>query len=203
MSTVNRNRGFLFRLIIFVFFVCVFIAVASPVKAYAALPVYQCVGKDVYVETPGCTRKAFNDGSIAITKIRRTLPSYDKAAGDVNKQAELRADIANELTILELPFGTDPVAAARALVTQIVPSQEKKVAKPLLCEWTDFFVPTCWLRMISVLIGTLLISISALILAIADMLFNWSVDNTILLFSSAVFDRVKDGVNAGWTAMRD
>ncbi|MDO8522171.1 MAG: hypothetical protein Q7S08_02700, partial [bacterium] len=47
------------------------------------------------------------------------------------------------------------------------------------------------------------ISISALILAIADMLFNWSVDNTILLFSSAVFDRVKDGVNAGWTAMRD
>ena len=65
------------------------------------------------------------------------------------------------------------------------------------------FDPGCWLRIIAVVIGTLLISISAWILAIADLLFNWTVDNTILLFATSVFDKVKDGVDAGWTAMRD
>ena len=52
-------------------------------------------------------------------------------------------------------------------------------------------------------IGALLIFVSALFLALADLLFNWSVDNTILLFSTEVFAKVEGGVNAGWTAMRD
>lgn len=67
--------------------------------------------------------------------------------------------------------------------------------------WGSPFI--CVTRLVSVMVGSFLISISALFLALADMLFNWSVDNTILLFSSSVFDKVKDGVNAGWTAMRD
>ena len=61
----------------------------------------------------------------------------------------------------------------------------------------------CTTRLVTVGLSTVLISISAWVLALSALIFNWSVDNTILLFSSSVFDKVEGGVNAGWTAMRD
>lgn len=67
----------------------------------------------------------------------------------------------------------------------------------------NLLLPVCWVRLIAVTVGWLLLSLSAWLLAIADMLFNWTVDNTILLFSTAIFAKVSGGVNAGWTAMRD
>ena len=72
------------------------------------------------------------------------------------------------------------------------------------CEGTaSFFNLTCWLRLIAVLIGTALVSITAWLLAISGMLFDFIVDKTILQFGSFFNEHLKTGVEAGWTALRD
>lgn len=53
------------------------------------------------------------------------------------------------------------------------------------------------------LIGSTLISASAWLLALAGMLFNWLVDNTIILYRDSMFKLVEPGINVGWAAFRD
>ena len=64
------------------------------------------------------------------------------------------------------------------------------------------FITCIWNPFIAAF-GALLISIAALFLALADMLFNWSVDKTVLLFKDAIFAGIEPGINAGWSALRD
>ncbi len=52
-------------------------------------------------------------------------------------------------------------------------------------------------------ISSLLISISAWLLSVAGVLFNWLVSNTIVNFKTSIFDAVSPGVDAGWSAFRD
>src|SRR3989338_4204467 len=89
--------------------------------------------------------------------------------------------------------------------------QADKAAKTLAltnpsCEGLENFWAkpgVCTARLVAVGLGGLLISIGAWLLALADMIFNWTVDNTILLFSTALFNKVSPAINIGWTAMRD
>ena len=61
----------------------------------------------------------------------------------------------------------------------------------------------CTGRVIATAVSSMLISISAWALAIAGVLFNWSIMNAVILFKDVIFEPIKDGVNIGWTAFRD
>src|SRR3989338_8327851 len=110
---------------------------------------------------------------------------------------------ATQTTYLIDTAGTTTIAGQKQAVVKA------KAATPIPtggCGFRDgqsFSFVTCIWNPLMAAVGALLISITALFLALADMLFNWSVDNTILLFSTAIFAKVEGGVNAGWTAMRD
>jgi hypothetical protein len=61
---------------------------------------------------------------------------------------------------------------------------------------------TCAFRHVIGLVATTLIYISAWVLTVAGMLFNFLVQYTVVEFG-AVYGMVKPGVEAGWTAFRD
>ncbi|MCR4281046.1 MAG: hypothetical protein NUV88_01800, partial [Candidatus Kaiserbacteria bacterium] len=203
MSNVKHGK-FFYREITLILFVCVFAAITGPVKAYAALPTYQCVGKDVYVETPGCTKAQFNDGSTALLSLKRSLSSYD-GTSDASAKTKRVSEIMEYLNVLEYPSGSDPIAAARSLTGVVVPKQEAAAEKPLICDGflANTFNPICWARTIAAVVSSLLITIAAWALAIAGVLFNWSIMNAVILFKDVIFNPISDGINIGWTAFRD
>ena len=207
MSVVKKHSGFFYRGLVLALFLCALLIASSPAKVYAALPVYQCVGKNVYAETPGCTEKEFANGSKAFTFLRFALPAFEKAKtkGDVKGQSDQMAEIVEQLRILEYPAGADPIAAARQLLNQEVPKQEAAADKPLICDGflANTFNPICWARTIAAVVGSLLMTVAAWALAIAGVLFNWSVMNAVILFKDVIFEPIKDGINIGWTAFRD
>src|SRR3989344_9204567 len=207
MSVVKKHSGFFYRGLVLALFLCALLIASSPAKVYAALPVYQCVGKNVYAETPGCNEKEFANGSKAFTFLRFALPAFEKAKtkGDVKGQSDQMAEIVEQLRILEYPAGADPIAAARQLLNQEVPKQEAAADKPLICDGflANTFNPISWARTIAAVVGSLLMTVAAWALAIAGVLFNWSVMNAVILFKDVIFEPIKDGINIGWTAFRD
>src|SRR3989344_4245242 len=207
MRVVKKHSGFFYRGLVLALFLCALLIASSPAKVYAAPPVYQCVGKNVYAETPGCTEKEFANGSKAFTFLRFALPAFEKAKtkGDVKGQSDQMAEIVEQLRILEYPAGADPIAAARQLLNQEVPKQEAAADKPLICDGflANTFNPICWARTIAAVVGSLLMTVAAWALAIAGVLFNWSVMNAVILFKDVIFEPIKDGINIGWTAFRD
>lgn len=206
MSDIKHDK-FFYREITLILFVCVFAAITGPVKTYAAPLVYQCVGKNVYAETTGCTQTQFIPGSTALRMLTFALRDFDKAktAGDVSEQTKQTSEIVKQLTILEYPIGADPIVAARSLLNVDVPKQEEAAVKGLVCDGvlTNLFNPICWARTIAAVASSLLISVAAWALAIAGVLFNWAIMNSVILFKDVIFEPIKDGINIGWTAFRD
>ena len=74
-------------------------------------------------------------------------------------------------------------------------------------DWSPIFNPTCWGRTISVVIGTLFISLTSWLLEVAGNIFNWLVDNTIIQFgtfgSSQPLTDFINSINIGWSLFRD
>src|SRR3989344_6351286 len=156
------------------------------------------------------TPKWVADGNVAMNNAMQVLDKVKTRTA--NSVPTLIVQNQRDADIIANPNSSpQAVAQAQARINQqtqkiaLVDDKANGKTSETLCKGflENAFNPICWIRMISVVIGTLLISVSALILAIADMLFNWSVDNTILLFSTAIFAKVADGVNVGWTAIRD
>src|SRR3989344_1463734 len=71
--------------------------------------------------------------------------------------------------------------------------------------WSGYLgdLPTCMFRTFVAGAGALFMSISAWILGVSGLLFNWLVDNTIVSFGSVYTSSVSEGVNLAWTAFRD
>ena len=176
----------------------------SPAKAYAAPPVYQCVGTRVAASTDGCTENQWVPGNKAQIFLINALRDFDKAKArsDVAEQAKQSAEIVKQLIILEYPAGADPVEAARALLKVEIPRQEEK-ADITSCGLTQIFNPICWARTIATVVSSILISVAAWALAIAGVLFNWAIMNAVILFKDVIFNPISSGINIGWTAFRD
>ncbi len=68
---------------------------------------------------------------------------------------------------------------------------------------TDFFNPICWGRVIGGMISTILIGISGFLLALAGLLFNWTIQYLIVDFNTFVYGGVRGGIDIAWTAFRD
>lgn len=63
---------------------------------------------------------------------------------------------------------------------------------------------TCTGRMLSVIIGTVLITANAWLLATAGYLFNILIDHTVVRFGTILLDTgVRQAIDTGWTALRD
>ncbi|MDO8561979.1 MAG: hypothetical protein Q7S05_04110, partial [bacterium] len=69
----------------------------------------------------------------------------------------------------------------------------------------DFFKSpfVCGGRMVASILSSILISVAAWALAIAGVLFNWTLMNTVILFKDVIFGPIENGINIGWTAFRD
>lgn len=76
--------------------------------------------------------------------------------------------------------------------------------QPSTCDsyWSLFDV-VCWGRTLSVLIGSALIAMSAWLLAVAALFFNFLVDHTIIQFGALFTPGVREGIDIGWSAIRD
>ncbi|MBI4133234.1 hypothetical protein HY478_01325, partial [Candidatus Uhrbacteria bacterium] len=66
--------------------------------------------------------------------------------------------------------------------------------------WVGF---TCFLRLFSVLTGTVLISLTAFFLALSAFLFNVLVHHTVVSFGYLFNDGVQQAINVGWGGIRD
>ena len=75
----------------------------------------------------------------------------------------------------------------------------------LTCEkWQDWVGFRCFGRMLSVFIGTALITLTAWLLAATGYLFNLLVDHTVVQFGNLLISGgVKQAIDTGWTAIRD
>lgn len=65
------------------------------------------------------------------------------------------------------------------------------------------FSITCWFRTISVVLGTILVTATAWLLAIAGILFDFLIDKTIVQFGAYYNEYLKAGIEVGWEAFRD
>src|SRR3989338_7430587 len=206
MSAVNKHRKLFYRGLVLALLLLAFVFVASPMKAYAATPLltYQCVGKDVAVETARCSGKQRIDGGAALISLKRSLSAYD-GTGDASAKTKRVSEIMEYLNVLEYPSGSDPIAAARSLTGVVVPNQEAAAEKPLICDGflANTFNPMCWARTIAAVLSSFLIAIAAWALAIAGVLFNWTIMNAVILFKDVIFNPISSGINIGWTAFRD
>ncbi len=68
---------------------------------------------------------------------------------------------------------------------------------------SDWIGVTCFGRMISVALGTALITLAAWLLAAAGFLFNTLVDSTIISFGTLFTPKVAEAVALAWSAFRD
>ncbi len=76
--------------------------------------------------------------------------------------------------------------------------------EPVTCTaWYHFLYPTCLWRGAMAALGTTFISLSAWFLAAAGLIFNFTLDYTIVEFGSKVYTPVKAGVELGWQLFRD
>ncbi len=207
MSAVKKHSDSFYPGLVLALFLCALLIVSSPAKVYAAPPVYQCVGIGVAANSPGCTKEQARNGTVALVALRSALKKFDeaKAEGNEKEQAAQTIKIAGQLAILEYPAGADPIAAARSLLNAEVPKREAAAEKPLICDGflANTFNPICWARTIAAVVGSLLMTVAAWALAIAGVLFNWSVMNAVILFKDVIFVPIEDGINIGWTAFRD
>ncbi|MBI5644677.1 hypothetical protein HY970_01110 [Candidatus Kaiserbacteria bacterium] len=71
----------------------------------------------------------------------------------------------------------------------------------------DFFDTRCWGRVISVTIGTMLVALTAYLLELVTLLFNWLTYYTIVAFGDSangfLTTSVQTGINTVWTVFRD
>lgn len=61
----------------------------------------------------------------------------------------------------------------------------------------------CVGRAIAVVIGTSLMSLTAWLLGLAGLLFDWLVYHTIIAFADSFYNTVSGGINTGWRIFRD
>lgn len=84
--------------------------------------------------------------------------------------------------------------------------QQYRTANPLSCYeetsliWSTW---TCIWHNLMASVGSLFIAIAAWFLAIAGTLFNWVIEMTVILFSTAMYDLAGDGIELAWAAFRD
>src|SRR3989344_4839964 len=112
--------------------------------------------------------------------------------------------------IVALPDGTVGKQTTGGVITPLkAPPGTKlsinKAAPGNACaSFTDKLDIVCWGRMISVIIGTALVTVTAWLLGIAGLLFNVLIDHTVLDFSGWFYSGgVKTAVDGAWGAFRD
>ncbi len=71
-----------------------------------------------------------------------------------------------------------------------------------ITNWSPFFNPTCWLRMLGALFTSVFVWIGIKILVFAGFLFNYLLDYTVIKFRD-MYLLIQVGVETGWTAFRD
>ena len=108
--------------------------------------------------------------------------------------------IINYLISTPNPISESDRAAARQL------AEKNANATSISCSglYAFFLNPTtCVARSLSVVIGTALITLTAWLLAVAGLLFNFLVDHTIVSFGKLVNENVKLAIETGWSGIRD
>ncbi|MEK7132442.1 MAG: hypothetical protein AAB830_00125 [Patescibacteria group bacterium] len=107
--------------------------------------------------------------------------------------------------------GGNPDIGGATFLEGLSPEQRSELAvahdpKPISCSGVLNFWSTplsCLWRSLIAAVSSILITVAAWVLAVAGILFNWSVVNSIILFKASIFEPIKDAINVGWTAFRD
>jgi len=84
-----------------------------------------------------------------------------------------------------------------------IPVGQTRIKPPETCGLSNFEFNKCIWNPLVVAVSSVLISVSAWILALSGVLFNWLVDNTIILYKTSVFAPVEKGISISWTIFRD
>ena len=85
-------------------------------------------------------------------------------------------------------------------------AEGKKVAPPTDCDsWINYAgsFGNCIFRTFVSGLGAVLMSLTAWLLGLAGLLFDWLVYHTIMVFADSFYNTVSTGINAGWTIFRD
>ena len=159
---------------------------------------------------------AATEGSAGITTLMSGLSEPCRATGDcTDADVQLMRRIVAACPVSKLEsgkWGIDPSVCTpeeiEAFGEIANPYKEKRRNGPISCKvgWTNLsaiFDPVCWGRTISVIIGAVLISITAWLLALAGLLFDFVIDVTIVQFGALFDSSLKAGIDAGWTVFRD
>lgn len=192
-----------------------FVIISIPTKAHAAFdPVTSCALP--YVLTAPGDPEVGN--TVYICKgARDNKPPIDLSTPDYAKDQKACKDGGGDHLAIIGYYGKSPrpvcvdangkvVATGTGLLPttpRITTTDKNQPPKPPgTCNWVDgnFSFNTCiWYPLVAVVSATL-ISMSAWILALAGVSFSWLIDYTILLFSTLIYEPLKDAINIGWNA---
>lgn len=101
---------------------------------------------------------------------------------------------------------TGTTASTGAAATTQPSSTVQPGTPPVNCNsWTGFFTNpvTCIGWSLSGVISELLVYLASWVLAVAGILFNWVLNETVLQFGQFVNNNIITGINTAWTAFRD
>ena len=80
----------------------------------------------------------------------------------------------------------------------------KTAGDPTTCDaWYKVIYPTCLWRGFMAFLGTALVTLTAWLLGVAGLIFNFLLDYTIVEFASKVYAPIQGGIETGWQAFRD
>ena len=165
---------------------------------------YQCAGIGVVGTVPGCEGRT-GQATAAYGRVLDLLRQLEVGANPSVIEQLIQVQLGEAFLDYPINSGETAVSAAQRLVGTTVPQQAEaaQVQKEQSCTGIAWLKLTCIGRTISVIIGTILVSITAWLLAISGMLFDFIIDKTILQFGDYFNTYLKTGVEAGWTALRD
>ncbi len=170
-----------------------FVIIASPLSIRTAHPVFNTVS----AATPSCP-----------TSVQTLQVNSDGSWDCITQGGDLTGNIADHYNA----NGTRPAQASDVTnpttgTTQKLDANGQVISEPTSCNgiwnfWTSPII--CIGRSISAFIAGSLVFITSSLLAIAGLLFDWLVNNTIIHFGDAVYTTsVKTAVETAWTAFRD
>lgn len=200
METSKQNCFGIYSILIVLTFIAVF-SVPSQVYAYTT----GCNYNITY--SPEAIRELVLN-SYAVTSVRNipvvppcTRADKEQLLNDVGVAHRAHQDV---LARGSAPDATPAEIAARNAELGQIRAEAPRTPKPLKCDkfWQIFDIP-CWGLMISVVISTLFITLSAWFLAVAGVLFNWSLLHTVILFKTSIFDLISSVIDTWWGVLRD
>lgn len=168
------------------FIVCVFTSILLvPQTTAAATPQETCNQQPGNLNSTG-TLKQNSDGTFTCT--------FLFSNGGVESINQATAQINADGTVVGNPVGSGgekPKADNSASTS--CSSIRSFLLNLITCLWRSMFIA----------IGTALISLTAWLLAVAGLIFNFLLDYTIIEFASRVYEPIRTGIETGWQAFRD